>query len=513
VLNQILWEILDWVALKWNGVSKPSSEDWIGVYSPSNVNFQETSPVKFQYANFSSNYIATGSGSIQFRLVNMHADYIFAFMRNGTSYPILSGFSNVVTFQNVDQPNQGHLSLTGDPTEMRLSWASGYQTSVQSVEWGTSSGVYTNSQVASNWTYTSSELCGNPAQSFGWRAPGFLNTAIMTGLVPGQQYYFSFGSDTTGWSLESSFYSAPIPSQKVAVEFIAYGDMGKAEQDGSLEHWEENPSLNTTRNVLAQIDEIDLVLHIGDISYAVGYSAQWDEFMDQIQPVATRVPYMTCDGNHERDFPNSGSYYNGTDSGGECGVPYRNRFLMPTSAPDNTWYSIDYGCVHFIFMSTEHYYHKGSPQYEFLENDLANVDRTVTPWVVLSGHRPMYIDSMNNSTFTGDLTVARELRQVLEDLMVQYGVDVAFWGHHHSYQRTCHVYRQQCYLSGFPVHLVIGMAGMSLSLNTAPTPPDWLMFLDVEEYGYSRVSANATHFHFKYFGNTSGLKDQLILTK
>ena len=33
---------------------------------------------------------------------------------------------------------------------------------------------------------------------------------------------------------------------------------------------------------------------------------QWDEFFDQVQPVATQLPYMVCIGNHERDFPNSG---------------------------------------------------------------------------------------------------------------------------------------------------------------------------------------------------------------
>lgn len=49
---------------------------------------------------------------------------------------------------------------------------------------------------------------------------------------------------------------------------------GLRKQKHSLEHWEEDPSLNTTRNVLSQIDFIDMVLHIGDISYAVGYSAQ-----------------------------------------------------------------------------------------------------------------------------------------------------------------------------------------------------------------------------------------------
>jgi hypothetical protein len=58
---------------------------------------------------------------------------------------------------------------------------------------------------------------------------------------------------------------------------------------------------------------------------------QWNEFMDAILPISTALPYMTCIGNHEMDFPNGSSYYNGTDSGGECGVPYLNRFLMPSS--------------------------------------------------------------------------------------------------------------------------------------------------------------------------------------
>ena len=31
------------------------------------------------------------------------------------------------------------------------------------------------------------------------------------------------------------------------------------------------------------------------------------------------------------DFPNSPSLYNGTDSGGECGVPYSRRFTMPST--------------------------------------------------------------------------------------------------------------------------------------------------------------------------------------
>ena len=53
---------------------------------------------------------------------------------------------------------------------------------------------------------------------------------------------------------------------------------------------------------------------------------------------------------------------------------------------------MDYGRVHLIFMSTEHPYNVGSPQYEWLQADLAAAaaNRENVPWIILTGHRPMY---------------------------------------------------------------------------------------------------------------------------
>ncbi len=45
---------------------------------------------------------------------------------------------------------------------------------------------------------------------------------------------------------------------------------------------------------------VDSVFHIGDISYATGFLVEWDFFLHQISPVASRVSYMTAIGNHER---------------------------------------------------------------------------------------------------------------------------------------------------------------------------------------------------------------------
>lgn len=40
----------------------------------------------------------------------------------------------------------------------------------------------------------------------------------------------------------------------------------------------------------------DMVLHVGDLSYANGREYVWNSFMDAIEPAASRVPYMVAVG-------------------------------------------------------------------------------------------------------------------------------------------------------------------------------------------------------------------------
>ena len=42
-------------------------------------------------------------------------------------------------------------------------------------------------------------------------------------------------------------------------------------------------------------------------------------------------------GNHERDWPNTGSFYDGVDSGGECGVPANTLYYVPVENRDKFW--------------------------------------------------------------------------------------------------------------------------------------------------------------------------------
>jgi len=185
---------------------------------------------------------------------------------------------------------------------------------------------------------------------------------------------------------------------------------------------------------------------------------------------------MISIGNHEYDHtsgaendpsgaglgfrPSWGNYHD--DSEGECSVPMFYNFHMPDNGFDIFWYSFNYGNVHIVMMSTEHNFTQGSDQYLWMEKDLKNVDRSKTPFVVLTGHRPMYTsENCSDDLTASDFYMSLEIQKSFEILLYTYQVDLALWGHQHSYERTCAVYQQLCNPDG-TTHVVVGTAGAGL---------------------------------------------------
>jgi len=123
--------------------------------------------------------------------------------------------------------------------------------------------------------------------------------------------------------------------------------------------------------------------------------------------------------------------------------------LLGFSGPDNGnkifWYSFDMGLVHFISLSSEHDTAPLSLQYTWLEDNLKSVDRTVTPWLLVAFHRPLYNRYTNvglfnrwltrscSQDFHPDFYVGIHRRAWLEDLLFTYNVDMVLAGHYHSY--------------------------------------------------------------------------------
>ena len=113
---------------------------------------------------------------------------------------------------------------------------------------------------------------------------------------------------------------------------------------------------------------------------------------------------------------------------------------------------------------------------------------------------------------SGDYIISLGMQKAFESLLLKYKVDLAFWAHYHSYERTCPVRLGQC-TPGAPVHIVVGTAGKSLDLEDY-FPVSWSLYHE-NNYGYGRLTqANRSALHWEWVENTSGVvKDQVWLTK
>jgi hypothetical protein len=186
---------------------------------------------------------------------------------------------------------------------------------------------------------------------------------------------------------------------------------------------------------------------------------------------------------------------------------------------ENFWYSWNHGMVHFIQFNTETDFPNApdepggsgaenagpfaptGAQLAWLQNDLASVDRTKTPWVIAAGHRPWYVSTSKCS----------DCQKAFEPLLLQYGVDLVLHGHKHFYERQSAVNNsvpQEINNPTAPWYIVNGAAGHYDGLDT-PTLPLFLTSRKViTAYGWSLFTVhNCTHLTTEFIasGNNSVL--------
>ncbi|XVF40823.1 hypothetical protein PTKIN_Ptkin01aG0147100 [Pterospermum kingtungense] len=576
----------EFVTVTVSGVLIPSEMDWIAMISPSSSNvdrclrskssYIQTGdirdlpllchyPVKAKFVSSDPDFLSCKkkeckkynndgiceltacSGSVTFHVINIRSDIEFVFFTGGFLNPCVLRRSNPLKFSNPNAPLYGHLSsIDSTGTSMRLTWISGDR-KPQQVRYRNG-----KSQASQVTTFSQDDMCSSifvpsPAKDFGWHDPGYIHTAVMTGLQPSTTSYYKYGSDAVGWSDQIEFRTPPAGGSD-EVKFLVFGDMGKAPLDASVEHYIQPGSVSVVKEMVEELKNcnIDSIFHIGDISYATGFLVEWDFFLHLINPLASKVSYMTVIGNHERDYADSGSYYPGPDSGGECGVAYETYFPMPTAAKDKPWYAIEQGCVHFTVISTEHDWTENSQQvafnflgikcryyvidmvstfskYKWMKMDMASVNRSRTPWLIFMGHRPMY------SSYLGIGSTDVNFRHVIEPVLLESKVDLALWGHVHNYERTCSIFKSQCSamptkdgkgidtydnsISNYkaPVQAIVGMAGFTL--DNFSIAADWSLSR-FAEFGYVRAHATKDELRVEFVSsNTRKVTDSFRITK
>lgn len=374
------------------------------------------------------------------------------------------------------EPQEIHISLTADASEMKVMWVTMSDLADPYVEYkGTSESDWKNAS-AIHWSY---EVPQNWWPTF----TGVIYSATMKGLSPSSQYVYRVkGYDnknqTERASADFQFKAAPVNSADRETKIATLADQGTF----MLLGFAVQEKLFQLQDTLS----IDIATVVGDLSYAGLSSAMphlniskedefehvWDLYGIQSQAVAATRPWMVTNGNHER-------FYNYS--------AYRNRYSMPGST-DGFWYSYDYGNVHWVSISSEHDLDDGSVQKEWLRNDLALAAspdrRAVTPWIVLALHKPLYCSADGWGTGYADK---------LESLCIEYGVDLTITGHMHVYERihpleqgnvTCYPETKHTYKDGKrhtvdtyqscnkgPVHVVQGnTGGMQVETFAQPAP-------------------------------------------
>jgi len=434
---------------------------------------------------------------------------------------------------NNDPPTQ--IKLSFHPTGMAVSWKTVYEYSegvVPTVHYGVE-------PQSLKLTAT-----GPQGRSYG---TSYFHTVLLEQLNGGERYFYRVEGD----SEVRTFVTAKAAGDDSPFEIVVVGDMGLQNSHDTIEQM---------KAVANGTHPADWILHIGDLSYADDfflrpnntYEGSWDTWQDLMEPITSTLPYMTLPGNHEVTCTEVTPFLCPPQQ--RNFTAYRYRVRMPceeSGGMENLWYSFDYGLVHFVQIDTESdfpnspmgpstWYNAGpfGDQLAWLEKDLIKAVEQrkagVTPWIVVSGHRPWYTSDKapffaeghhrDRMVMHGDgkplLGPCQSCQNAFEQLLVKYDVDIYFAGHVHWYERqwpmtlggkvTQHNYDEP---QGI-VYLVSGSGG-NVEGHSTGSPLPYTAFIDQSNYGFGRMLvANSSAIRWQFIrAQDGGVADEIWIKK
>ncbi len=270
----------------------------------------------------------------------------------------------------------------------------------------------------------------------GEEAAEFVNwTVELTGLAPQTRYCYRAGSwdgfdeqaqTFKGVNLSGlhCFTTAPAPAADAAFRYVVAGDSRGGYEDIAA---------NIER--LRALDA-DFWLFSGDMN-GMGNQQEWDAWFAAMAPLVNDTVLMPIQGNHEVFAE---VYYH------QFALPRAEG--LPAGYQEFAW-SFDYGNTHFVGLNSNGV-EIVRGQVDWLRNDLAAARQNPDiVWTVVQFHHPAYSASNHGSTDR----VLEHWVPVLEE----QGVDLAFAGHDHNYERSHPVADGQVKPAGQGVvHVVAG---------------------------------------------------------
>jgi hypothetical protein len=275
---------------------------------------------------------------------------------------------------------------------------------------------------------------------------------FMTPPLPGQATSLALVGDL-GQTMNSARTIYQIYSK------TAIAAMTKRSNDG-VQHQPDVVANVFSDSDFDTIPPISQLLIAGDLSYADSDPERWTTFLELIEPLVRTLPLHVVAGNHEIECDTTTN---------NLFVPYENWFHVPNriqaaisepitdeykqtlwdhscSAPSvfqgvynygNSFYSYQHGLVYIIILNSYSKCTEGSVQYEWFVSELEkyhlNDYRSVSPWLLVSFHAPLY------TTFLGHVNEkqAVDMKKALEPLFLQYGVNIIVSGMYLSGNSYC----------------------------------------------------------------------------
>lgn len=240
-----------------------------------------------------------------------------------------------------------------------------------------------------------------------------ISEVLLTGLKPQTHYLYrvvcrdDLGNVLTGPLL--TFQTAVLPDSPFA--FTVIGDT------------QRNPQVTRRVNELAYALRPNFQLHCGDVVDDGHAKSQWlKDLLEPSSVLMSHVPMYPVIGNHEE---NSHWYYD--------------YFSLPHP---EYYYTFTFGNAQFFMLDSNKDFSPGSEQYQWLERELGS---SQAEWKFACHHHPCfssdsddYGDTMKGPSLWGDSNARK-----LVDLYERFGIDVAFNGHIHVYERTWPIYRMK----------------------------------------------------------------------
>lgn len=242
-------------------------------------------------------------------------------------------------------------------------------------------------------------------------------------LEPNTRYYYRAFSEGLPLTSVKSFRTAKTPEQE-SFSFAVFGDSGIG-----------SPAQFGIASIVDAMDP-EFILHTGDVIQTDGRPEHWDPFyFVPYRNMLDSICIFTTIGNHDAATP------------GE----YEEALYLPHNNPEGSelYYSFAWGNTHFVSLNSLVRTSAGTDlanMLDWLRADLeqASQDPNIL-WKIVFTHNPPFSSHTPAPREAIGAGVPPESNRVIRNLFQglfspifeQFGVDIVFAGHDHTYERTC----------------------------------------------------------------------------